>query len=862
MPSAAAAAAAATPDGHRPHHHHSPASGDQSHEGSDIGMDNDDDDVEYEEIEEEVEVEEEVEEEVEVEEEIEEEEVEEEEEEVEEEEEMEEEVEEGEEIGEDLSDSPIDEDQNDVSQGMESKGHEEHLRSGSSDPEKSVVNLPADSLAVEGGIDNSKFSGAGETRQKGESTVNVEDPKSPNMGIHQVASKDDGLLEFVGDKKDSGDFPKMITPKDDDVCNDGKASQRDSGIMTAETTKPFNVSEIKQIGTQSQEDINQGPTRLAVPQVRPRSLSPLAGYNDGSKRPAVICDFFAKGWCIKGNSCRFLHIKDDINNICQKPEGDVATLNEKSELQADGGLRDGTERSESADFPNAAASSAARSSSFSLERTSSWEHGKSPRWHGVSEKHKILSLQREDLSRGVSPDSLQSPVYKDKARSTSSFKDVGRENLTHNWSSDDYPISRNSCFPEQRSLANNSVISSDTYRSTVIPSHATSFEDMAARRSQFMLHDRSSPGLSRSPNLSLSPSIQTAGILPSQHIPAWTRSSFSFSSLGTDSLGAPKHSDSDREYHASRSSSWLQSSLRFSGSESENLSVTNVSGGPLPISGHRTKISSNDWEPSVRFRSSFFIPQSPSSPGSLYDPIRDSIEQPNLGDGFSKLSSTHEKSVTNTHLIMDGDPALTRSLGPECGSYKHSISGHHEVHDNMLDKNFHGKNLFRTEGEAMRISHDEQKNKNTLPKEEKLLTPAYAKDITEANKINLESDLRLRKDGLRHKNELKVDNGRQSNEMDVDLKTDWEQKESKALKHFRAALIDFVKELVKPAWREGHLSKDAHKVIVKKAVDKVLSTTQPHQAPNTAESIQQYLDASQQKISKLVEGYVVKYGKS
>lgn len=78
-------------------------------------------------------------------------------------------------------------------------------------------------------------------------------------------------------------------------------------------------------------------SRLVVPQIRPRSLSPVAELNNGNKRPASICDFFAKGWCIKGNSCRFLHIKDDGNITSPKPEGDIAALAEKSELQAGGG---------------------------------------------------------------------------------------------------------------------------------------------------------------------------------------------------------------------------------------------------------------------------------------------------------------------------------------------------------------------------------------------------------------------------------------------------------------------------------------------------------------------------------------------
>ena len=413
------------------------------------------------------------------------------------------------------------------------------------------------------------------------------------------------------------------------------------------------------------------------------------------------------------------------------------------------------------------------------------------------EKHKISSLQRDYLSHAVSPDSLQSPIYKDIARPISSFKDVGGENLKQSWSSDDHPTYRDSCFPG-------------------------------------------------------SPSLSTTGIFPSQNISSLTRSSFSFSSLDKDRLGAQKFPGSVGEKLASGSTCWLRSSSPFSGSESGNLSLKNVSGDPLHIAERRTKISSNDWEPSVPFRSSFLIAQNLSSPGSLYDPIRDSIEQPNFGDGFSKSSSRPETSM-NTYLSIDSDPVLKRTLDPEFGLGKQSSFsfGHHIFHDDMSDKNFQGKNLFTTEGENVNSSHAEQQS--SLYKDEKVLSPSGLKDIPIANKMHFDSGSSIELDVRRQKKELKIDSGRQNNEMDVDLKTDGEQKESKALRYFRAALVDFVKELVKPFWREGQLSRDAHKIIVKKAVDKVLSTLQPHQIPSAEESIKQYLFASEPKISKVVE---------
>lgn len=77
---------------------------------------------------------------------------------------------------------------------------------------------------------------------------------------------------------------------------------------------------------------------LTPPDRSSRSLSPSAEIKDGKKRPAIICDFFAKGWCIRGSSCSFLHIKDTGNNTDQEAEGDLVTAYQKRELKLEEGI--------------------------------------------------------------------------------------------------------------------------------------------------------------------------------------------------------------------------------------------------------------------------------------------------------------------------------------------------------------------------------------------------------------------------------------------------------------------------------------------------------------------------------------------
>ncbi|GAB2283193.1 hypothetical protein Dimus_017720 [Dionaea muscipula] len=78
-------------------------------------------------------------------------------------------------------------------------------------------------------------------------------------------------------------------------------------------------------------------------------------------------------------------------------------------------------------------------------------------------------------------------------------------------------------------------------------------------------------------------------------------------------------------------------------------------------------------------------------------------------------------------------------------------------------------------------------------------------------------------------------------------------KDAKGLRAFKFALAEFAKELLKPTWKEGLVSKEVYKTIVKKVVDKVLDTFQPAHIPQTKEKIDQYLSFSKSKISKLVQ---------
>lgn len=96
---------------------------------------------------------------------------------------------------------------------------------------------------------------------------------------------------------------------------------------------------------------------------------------------------------------------------------------------------------------------------------------------------------------------------------------------------------------------------------------------------------------------------------------------------------------------------------------------------------------------------------------------------------------------------------------------------------------------------------------------------------------------------------------------DQSLDVSKKSKDSRSMKLFKAAIADFVKEVLKPSWRQGNMSREAFKMIVKKTVDKVANSVPSNHIPKTPAKIKQYVQSSQRKVTKLVMGYVERYVK-
>ncbi|XP_042519955.1 protein FRIGIDA-ESSENTIAL 1-like isoform X2 [Macadamia integrifolia] len=712
---------------------------------------------------------------------------------------------------------------NDSSQEIKSEGHDEDLRSGSrsSTPEKSKPILPTDICDMEG-VEASPNKKApcdaprfySEVYTGNEAHLSNYDP----LGAYNTTSLSDN--EKLGAAET--------------LMSNGSRKKDSNGVLnTEEDTKRIDIKEGK--------DLKLRVSSLPTSQLRPRSLSPGAEFEDRNKRPAIVCDFFARGWCVKGSSCRFLHLKDGTG------KGDVPVASLENEVKVDAGLRHDMDASKISAFPEPLASSATSSfsakSHFPSERFLPKEHGENLGWHQFPEEHRLSSVLRGSPSSGLLQEASGSkslPHY-DFQQFSSTRDDLGKFSSLQDVDSEN---PRGSLGPDYKFHSTGSIISTSLYGGSSDPS----VYDRSVREPlSLKQHSRSTVNDHTLPVFSSSTSFPSIGLSPP--------SSYISSSFGG--------LDGDREYHVSHSASLPQNSSSpfYSRSEPDRFPA-----------GRKLQASSNDWEPSVPFRPSFFFgPAGISSPGSQYDPLLDSIE-PHTGGHKSFQVSSSSLGAGIRHMpyqLTNCDSGLTWLHGPEYNTENHSLSYNHQSHGSVMEKNIHSHGLHKAADETFGTSVADNQTKVSTPKEGKTERPGHGHvvDVAKTKLSGHDPNPRYQTDA-RHKKESKSGGGRHSNETGLhqtprqNQDMDAQNKESKTLKLFRAALVDFVKELIKPSWREGHLRKDAHKSIVKKAVEKVISTLQLHQVPTTPELINQYLSSSRSKIAKLVEGYVDKYVKS
>ncbi|WVZ59695.1 hypothetical protein U9M48_009805, partial [Paspalum notatum var. saurae] len=84
------------------------------------------------------------------------------------------------------------------------------------------------------------------------------------------------------------------------------------------------------------------------------------------------------------------------------------------------------------------------------------------------------------------------------------------------------------------------------------------------------------------------------------------------------------------------------------------------------------------------------------------------------------------------------------------------------------------------------------------------------------------------------------------------------EESSASMEAFKCALCEFVKKIVKPLWENGLLSREVHKIVVKKTVEKVAGVW-ASSAPLTEIVISRILSDEAKNIEKLVKDYLAMY---
>lgn len=226
------------------------------------------------------------------------------------------------------------------------------------------------------------------------------------------------------------------------------------------------------------------------------------------------------------------------------------------------------------------------------------------------------------------------------------------------------------------------------------------------------------------------------------------------------------------------------------------------------------------------------IHPNPAIGSQQYDPICDSIE-PKRPDS-SKNHLGFPPTPTGQKSYLDGKPEMPlKNMSPS------SFPGGQNGSD------FH------------RTGSSEEPNHKSHPTNQ-LETGAIGEVVMENNGVGAEESKKAREGSQNAQEDGPFENA----DGDAGVDEGKKGKDVKGIRAFKFALVEFVKELLKPTWKEGQISKDAYKTIVKKVVDKVTSAMQGANIPQTEEKIDHYLSSSKPKLTKLVQAYVEKTQKS
>lgn len=290
-----------------------------------------------------------------------------------------------------------------------------------------------------------------------------------------------------------------------------------------------------------------------------------------------------------------------------------------------------------------------------------------------------------------------------------------------------------------------------------------------------------------------------------------------------------------------------------------NHSISIPSFGGSRISAHYNPYASTFEKPlSSKFSSSIFRQENEVIPGNNYASSRLN-HTPVNGEGDGGVGS--RKSASSSKSARALGQMLPRSGGDQYDPLFDSIEPSSSLKKNDFDQKQEvtGESNISLRPKSSYMSLDADDNKHeevgavastTSHNNDEYGETAGAEDCADENEsVSDQVDAAKMTTGDVEINQVKSPGKRKKS------------KDSRSMKLFKVSIANFVKEVLKPSWRQGNMSKVAFKTIVKKTVDKVSGAMKGHRVPKSQAKISQYIDSSQRKLTKLVMGYVDKYVK-
>jgi hypothetical protein len=279
----------------------------------------------------------------------------------------------------------------------------------------------------------------------------------------------------------------------------------------------------------------------------------------------------------------------------------------------------------------------------------------------------------------------------------------------------------------------------------------------------------------------------------------------------------------------------------------------------LDVHGHDHQIGKNidnKWDSNLddKMTQEIVPPKVDDTPKSFHDPIAadergpqiESLQYQSVKQNVT-LESGHVQKSRNVIMIEDFDMFNEVKGSDQNGESTSDDSGVLVIsssngHNNVIDLNEAPSQTMNNPGIEAEVH----------PKETDKQAATSKQEIAASPKVDNKQEQEIA-------SSPKVDNKQEQENIKNNNNTG---KEDKTMKVFKIALVELVKEILKPKWKEGQMSRDVHKTIVKKTVDKVSSTIPGDQIPNTQDKITHYLSISKPKINKLIQAYVDRLSKT